>query len=101
MTPILDVILAEDNIVQRTYLARMIKHLGYRTIEAEDGREALELVRTTGAQILISDYHMPHLNGIEHFQKPPLIYWALGACGKVGTSLGLSTEAAFRFAPLH
>ena len=65
MTPLLDVILAEDNIVQRTYLARMIEHLGYRTIEAEDGREALELVRTTGAQILISDYNMPHLNGIE------------------------------------
>ncbi len=65
MTPLLDVILAEDNIVQRTYLARMIERLGYRIIEAEDGREALELVRTTGAQILISDYHMPHLNGIE------------------------------------
>lgn len=65
MTGVLDVILAEDNIVQRTYLSQMIKHLGYRTIEAEDGREALELVRTTGAQILISDYHMPHLNGVE------------------------------------
>ena len=65
MSPVLDVILAEDNIVQRTYLARMIERLGYRTIEAEDGLEALELVRTSGAQILISDYHMPHMNGIE------------------------------------
>lgn len=65
MTPVLDVILAEDNIVQRAFLARMIERLGYRIIEAEDGREALELVRTTGAQILVSDYHMPYLNGIE------------------------------------
>ncbi len=65
MTAPLDVILAEDNIVQRTYLARMIQHLGYRTFEAEDGNQALELVRSTGAQILISDYQMPNLDGIE------------------------------------
>ena len=65
MTQPLDVIIAEDNIVQRTYLSRMIEHLGYRTILAEDGQEALDLVCTTGAQILISDYHMPYLNGIE------------------------------------
>lgn len=61
----LNVIIAEDNIVQRTYLSRMIEHLGYRTILAEDGQEALDLVRSTSAQILISDYQMPHLNGIE------------------------------------
>lgn len=65
MTAPLDVILAEDNIVQRTYLARMIQHLGYRIFEAEDGNQALELVRSTGAQILISDYQMPNLDGIE------------------------------------
>lgn len=64
MTTPLDVILAEDNIVQRTYLARMIKHLGYRTFEAEDGKQALDLVLSTGAQILISDYQMPGLDGI-------------------------------------
>jgi phosphoserine phosphatase RsbU/P len=65
MTAALDVIIAEDNIVQRTYLARMIEHLGYKTFLAEDGQEALDLVRSTGAQILISDYNMPLLDGIE------------------------------------
>lgn len=64
MTAQLDVILAEDNVVQRTYLARMIQHLGYRTFEAEDGNQALKLVQSTGAQILISDYQMPNLDGI-------------------------------------
>ncbi len=65
MTKLLDVVIAEDNAVQRTYLARMIERLGYRIFEAEDGRAALELICTTGAQILITDYNMPHLNGIE------------------------------------
>lgn len=65
MTQPLDVIIAEDNIVQRIYLSRMIEHLGYRTIAAENGQEALDLVLSTHAQILISDYHMPVLDGIE------------------------------------
>ncbi|MEM5478012.1 SpoIIE family protein phosphatase [Pacificibacter sp. AS14] len=61
----LDIIVAEDNLVQRTYLARMIEHLGHKALVAEDGVEALELVQSTGAQILISDFDMPHMNGIE------------------------------------
>jgi phosphoserine phosphatase RsbU/P len=65
MTTPLDVIIAEDNIVQRTYLSRMIEQLGYNAITAENGQEALDLICASGAQILITDYHMPYLNGIE------------------------------------
>jgi len=61
----LDIIVAEDNLVQRTYLARMIEHLGHKACVAEDGVEALELVQSTGAQILITDFDMPRMNGIE------------------------------------
>lgn len=65
MTQPLDVIVAEDNLIQRTFLARVIESLGYRPFTAEDGRAALDLVTETGAQILITDYHMPGLDGIE------------------------------------
>lgn len=65
MTPALSIIVAEDNIVQRTYLAQVIDRLGYHAIPAEDGEEALALVKSTGAQILISDYQMPKLNGMD------------------------------------
>jgi 4-amino-4-deoxy-L-arabinose transferase-like glycosyltransferase len=43
---------------------------------------------------------VPTFNGQPRIKKPPLIYWALATCSKIGTPLGLSTEAAFRFAPL-
>ncbi|WP_417250697.1 PP2C family protein-serine/threonine phosphatase [Celeribacter sp.] len=61
----LDVIVAEDNLVQRTYLSRMIEHLGHTALVAEDGAQALELVQSSGAQILITDFDMPNLNGVE------------------------------------
>lgn len=61
----LDVIVTDDNLIQRTYLLRVIEKLGYRTFEAEDGDDALELLAKTGAQILITDYRMPKMDGIE------------------------------------
>ena len=62
--PALKVVVAEDSELQRLVLCSLINGLGFEAIEAEDGRAALELVQTTGAQILISDFNMPCLNGI-------------------------------------
>lgn len=61
---LLKVVVAEDNLVQRKYLVRLVERLGYEAIPAVDGLAALELLKTTAAQILISDYRMPNLDGI-------------------------------------
>jgi sigma-B regulation protein RsbU (phosphoserine phosphatase) len=61
----LEIIVAEDNLVQRTYLAKMIEYLGHKALVAEDGVDALKLVQSSGAQILITDYDMPNMNGLE------------------------------------
>lgn len=64
----IEVIVAEDNIVQRAYMCRLIESIGFasfKALEAEDGQAALELIKTTRAEILITDYEMPFLNGIE------------------------------------
>lgn len=65
MSASLDIIVAEDSVVQRTYLKRMLEYLGHRVLVAEDGVEAFALVQSSGAQILISDLHMPNMDGIE------------------------------------
>ncbi|MEO9779919.1 MAG: SpoIIE family protein phosphatase [Sedimentitalea sp.] len=65
MTDRQKIIVAEDNLVQRVYLSRLIETLGYEAIPVDDGLEALKQVRETKVQILISDYQMPNLNGIE------------------------------------
>ncbi|MHA6327066.1 PP2C family protein-serine/threonine phosphatase [Roseivivax sp. CAU 1753] len=65
MPPPLGIIVAEDDLIQRTYLTRVIENLGYKSFPAEDGQEALDLIRKTGAQIVISDYRMPIVDGIE------------------------------------
>ena len=65
----LKILVAEDNIVQRMYLAKLIETLGYEPVCVEGGREALEQVRDNKIQIVISDYQMPCLNGIQLTQE--------------------------------
>ena len=65
MKPRLKVIVAEDNPVQRAYFTKLIEKLGYEALPAEDGLVALQLIRETDAQILLSDYQMPNLNGLD------------------------------------
>lgn len=64
MSEQLKILIAEDNIVQRVYLSKLIESLGYEAIAAEDGDQALELIQTRKIQIVISDYLMPNLDGI-------------------------------------
>lgn len=61
----LKIIVAEDHEIQRTLMCMLIEKLGYEALPAENGEDALRLVQSTDAQILISDLHMPSLNGIE------------------------------------
>lgn len=65
----LKIIVAEDSELQRLVLCSLINGLGFKAVEAEDGVEALHLVKETGAQIVISDIEMPNLDGINLTRK--------------------------------
>jgi 4-amino-4-deoxy-L-arabinose transferase-like glycosyltransferase len=47
--------------------------------EPDEGRYA-EIGREMSAS---NDWLIPHLNGFEHFQKPPLVYWVTAASIKI------------------
>lgn len=47
----------------------MLESLDYNVVQAEDGQQALEMIASSGAQIVLSDLHMPKLNGIELTKK--------------------------------
>ncbi|WP_163849364.1 PP2C family protein-serine/threonine phosphatase [Pseudooceanicola aestuarii] len=60
----LDVVVAGEHPGRRHSLGRLIEGLGYRTLSAADGVEALKLLRHSGAQIVISDCKLPQVDGI-------------------------------------
>jgi non-specific serine/threonine protein kinase len=59
------VLIAADSAVERIMLERFVKELGHECLVAQDGAQAWELFQTNGADVLISDWMMPGLDGAE------------------------------------
>lgn len=59
------ILVIDDAKFIRTMLKRMIKEFGYETIEATNGREALDIICKDQPDIVITDIHMPEMDGIE------------------------------------
>ena len=57
------VLIADDNKVNRLLLSRSIELLGHRVTLAENGRTALERLRTEPFDLLLLDIEMPELDG--------------------------------------
>ncbi|MES9538515.1 MULTISPECIES: SpoIIE family protein phosphatase [unclassified Actinomadura] len=59
------VLVADDNADMREYLTRLLRGAGYQVDSVADGRAALEAVRETGFDMVVSDVMMPHVDGLE------------------------------------
>jgi two-component system CheB/CheR fusion protein len=59
------ILVAEDHEPSRRALARALRGLGYRVLEAEDGRAAVEMARGERPFVVLMDVNMPGMDGIE------------------------------------
>ncbi|MCW1311513.1 MAG: response regulator [Candidatus Rehaiarchaeum fermentans] len=59
------VLLVEDDPFTRKMMSMMLNSLGYSVDTASNGKEALEIIKTNGAEIILMDIDMPIMNGIE------------------------------------
>lgn len=65
----LPVLVVDDSKAQRKVLALQLQRWGYRVTEAASGEEALEACRTTPFEMVLSDWMMPGMNGLEFCKK--------------------------------
>ena len=68
------VLVADDNRINRRLLVTMLGHAGFRTAEAGNGIELLDLAARGPFQAAILDIHMPGMDGIETAAKLRSIY---------------------------
>lgn len=57
------VLVVDDEQFIRQLLVRLIKREGHLVTEAGDGREALDMLRNSNVDIVISDIKMPNMDG--------------------------------------
>jgi adenylate cyclase len=60
-----DILVVDDNRVNRLLVARTLEQLGHRVAFAENGRLGLEALRTRPADLVLLDIEMPELNGYQ------------------------------------
>ncbi len=58
------ILCVEDSPRNRDIIHKMLRHLGYDIIDAEDGNKALEMVKDERPDLILMDYHIPGKDGI-------------------------------------
>lgn len=59
------ILVADDETHILNVVSLKLRNAGYRVLTASDGQEALDLARQEVPDLLITDYHMPLLSGLE------------------------------------
>jgi diguanylate cyclase (GGDEF)-like protein len=59
------ILIADDDKATRVLLRRVMEKEGYRVVAAETGAEAVRLCQSVAADLILLDYIMPELDGVE------------------------------------
>ncbi|WP_373078210.1 PleD family two-component system response regulator [Zhongshania sp.] len=69
LDPIVRVLVVEDNRVERTRLQAVLQSMGMQAILAENADEAVRFLKKHKVDIVLSDWLMPGMTGLEFCQR--------------------------------
>lgn len=78
-------------------LEELFTHRGYQITKASDGKQALEMLDEISPDLILADYQMPVMNGIELFQatqkiRPDVVRILLTAHGDLKVAVAAINE---------
>jgi two-component system chemotaxis response regulator CheY len=62
------ILIADDSRVMRQIVTRTLRQAGFddhKLVEAQDGKQALEMVTSEAPDLVVSDWNMPEMTGVE------------------------------------
>lgn len=98
----ISVLVADDDVAVRDLLRALLTTHNYRPLEAEDGRKALEIVRSGSPDVVLLDIRMPGLSGLEvldeiHRIDPELPVVMITALDDVETAVEAMRRGAYHY----
>ncbi len=65
----LNILIVDDIFTNRLLLSELIKTLGHSSVQAENGKEALDYFENNDIDLILMDIEMPVMNGLETCQQ--------------------------------
>ena len=62
------ILIVEDNEKNRKLVRDVLQFKGYQTVESETAEEGIQLAREKHPALVLMDFHLPGMNGIEAFK---------------------------------
>ena len=59
------ILIVEDQKLSRIYVRALLENMGLHCLEAENGREALDILSSQDCDLILTDMQMPLMNGLE------------------------------------
>ncbi|MCA9522097.1 MAG: sigma-54-dependent Fis family transcriptional regulator [Myxococcales bacterium] len=96
------ILVVDDEQNMRIVLQAMLQREGYTVFTAEDGQQAIELLRSKPVQVVVSDLKMPRMDGMElfHFVRnhyPVVPFIIMTAHGTVDSAVEALKLGAFDY----
>lgn len=63
------ILVVEDSLLMRRLLCKHLQQWHYEVLEAEDGRQAWELLQAQSVPLVLSDWIMPEMDGLELIRR--------------------------------
>lgn len=98
------VLVAEDSRTQAVHFQWLLENAGFRVVLATNGREALEMIRRSLPDIIVTDLEMPEMNGLElveaaHAEYPKLPIVLATAVGSEAIAAEALRKGAASYVP--
>lgn len=94
----LTILIAEDHLPSQYLLYQQLSYLGHRVVTASNGLEGLAMWQENEIDIVLTDYNMPQMSGIEMTQSIRQLEQSLGVrpCIIIGLTADAQREALER-----
>lgn len=96
------ILVVDDEPLMRSFLAESLRRMQYEVEIAADGKAALDILKKSDIEVVISDMKMPKMTGLELVKEgkklyPHLIFIVMTAFGTIENAVQAMQEGAFHY----